>query len=529
MASRGLKLPFPVRLGVSIAILIGSGLVLIGLSGLRADPEKKEGTDLLRQLVIVETVVKHDQNLVIETNGLVVPFKEIRVAAEVSGRITMKAPECQAGTFVKKGTKLLEIDSTEFQLEVDRLTAEVDQAKSQISELDSEITGVQKMVALAKKDVEIAQRELKRLEKSRNVVSSSELDQTRKAFNGAQNVEVNQSNQLQVLTSRKSRLKSGLDLANAKLRKADFDLKRATVIAPESGVIVAESVQQDDFVQKGSPLLIFEDTSAAEVRISLRNDQLMRIQDSMPREPKSSDDQGVNPYRLPPLKSKITYSMGEGEHVWEGELSRFDGIGLDEQTRSAPCLIHIDNPIEISGAKERALVRGMYVNVKLEVQQTIPLLRIPSVAQHAGGTVWGVIDVEQVETTKKDDTKEESGEELGEESNGSTGKSYVGKLKRFEVEVVQSYKSSESEELWAVYMPGGKAPKVDQIIVRTPLVEPLEGELVQLENWPQKEKASPEPPAKSQGDTEEKQTQVESDKTADTAKDDQKKDKIERS
>ena len=80
--------------------------------------------------------------------------------------------------------------------------------------------------------------------------------------------------------------------------------------------------------------------------------------------------------------------------AWRGMLSRFDGIGWNEQTRTAACRVYVDNPraVETIGqpasAAPPALVRGMYVSVLLHATPSTTLLRIPERAVRPGNSAW---------------------------------------------------------------------------------------------------------------------------------------------
>lgn len=66
-------------------------------------------------------------------------------------------------------------------------------------------------------------------------------------------------------------------LAGTMLERVKLDLERTRVVSPSDGMIVADLVEQDSFVSKGTPLVMLEDTSAAEVKTSLRMDEIARI------------------------------------------------------------------------------------------------------------------------------------------------------------------------------------------------------------------------------------------------------------
>ena len=55
--------------------------------------------------------------MTLEADGVVVPFREIELAAEVAGRIVERDERCRAGNFVTQGTLLARIDPQDYQLE----------------------------------------------------------------------------------------------------------------------------------------------------------------------------------------------------------------------------------------------------------------------------------------------------------------------------------------------------------------------------------------------------------------------------
>ena len=84
-------------------------------------------------------------------------------------------------------------------------------------------------------------------------------------------------------------------------------------------------------------------------------------------------------------------------------LSRFDGIGLDERTRTVPCRVLVPHPREVrvraangepivSPTGPPALVRGMYVTVQIQARTGTALLAIPENALRPGNRVWQVVD-----------------------------------------------------------------------------------------------------------------------------------------
>lgn len=105
-------------------------------------------------------------------------------------------------------------------------------------------------------------------------------------------------------------------------------------------------------------------------------------------------------YRLPPTPATIVYRLGEREFTWEGVLSRYDGLGVDEQTRTVPCRITVEEPRstvrgDSGGARgPRSLLRGMFVKVIVHAVSEGELLSIPEQAIRPGNRVWLIEDGE---------------------------------------------------------------------------------------------------------------------------------------
>ena len=145
---------------VPIAILAGGVVAFVAISkGLRKTPplEKERGA-LAGAIVVVAR--HHEEGMTIHADGIVVPYREIEVSAEVPGRIVDCAENCRAGNYVEKGQLLLTIDPQDYQLDVERLQKLLQQAKVAMEELSEQIRGAESLTEIAVKDLELRTREL---------------------------------------------------------------------------------------------------------------------------------------------------------------------------------------------------------------------------------------------------------------------------------------------------------------------------------------------------------------------------------
>jgi multidrug efflux pump subunit AcrA (membrane-fusion protein) len=384
----------------------------VGIAGyllLVYKPPAPEPEPIVRPPPLVETkpLERHEGSLDIRSDGSVVPFREISTSAEVSGRVVVKSNECNAGNFVTKGTLLLQIDPTDYELEIQRLTTQLVEAAASIEELEVEISNTGELIELSNEDLVLQKRELARMSNlSIGVVTESELDRAKQAELAARNTLAVLKNQEHLQKTRRNRLNAVRKLVDIQLKKAELDLDRTHVTALINGVIVEDLVEEGDYVQKGTLLVTLEDTSAVEVKCSLRMDELYWLWRSKSQQD-SATDQAARPYEIPQTSVTVIYELPQSHirYAWSGQLSRFDGIGLDERTRTAPCRVIVDDPLAVTMLEDPlratastpsggiaigppALVRGMYVSLQIHVATVGDFVRIPEEFVRPGKALW---------------------------------------------------------------------------------------------------------------------------------------------
>jgi multidrug efflux pump subunit AcrA (membrane-fusion protein) len=399
----GIVLPL-LLIGVGVGVYVGLG----STSPEQITTDEGSAAALLDRLPVAEVHPARgfdgSRTLNIDVTGIVVPFREITVAAEVAGRVVFKSKDCQTGRFVTKDEVLYRIDKKDFELEVERLLSQRDQALAQIEELEQEIDNSAKMVELSREDVALQDKEIDRLKSLPDgYASETELDTARRALLTSRNQLLTTNNQVDLLKARRNRLELAVQLAGTQLEQAQVNLNRCEIKAPISGVIVSESAEEDSFLQRGATICSIEDTSRVEVLTQIRSDQLMAIlsQESTSNETDSTTGRlDSQRYKLPKTPVSVTYTVAGMENTvfsWKGYLSRYDGLGLDPKSRTVPCRITVEKPGEycVNGQQPSrrsggppALVRGMFVDAEIQTQPATPLILIPKLAYRPGEKVW---------------------------------------------------------------------------------------------------------------------------------------------
>jgi multidrug efflux pump subunit AcrA (membrane-fusion protein) len=382
----------------SVLILAGGVAAFLALSKWLHEEPPTVSEAATAPIVKTATVREHHDGLTIKADGVVVPYREIDLSAEVAGRVVERADVCRAGNYVTRGTLLARIDPQDYQLEKERLEKERQQASVALEELAEELAGSEQLIQIAEKQLVLRGKELTRMQRLGRAVSTTELEQTEAAELTARDTLLQLKNQVRLLKVREGRLKAALDLAASKLAKAELDLARTEIVAPVDGIIVADRIEQDAFVQRGTSLVTIEDTSKVEVKCKLNMADLFWLWDRQPSsEGAVVGDDPADAYQIPETPVDVVYRLvgrDNSEFTWSGHLSRYDGFGLDEKTRTVPCRVVVDNPRERASAAGETgppvLLRGMYVTIRIQVDPRTPLLRVSEPALRPGNVVWRV-------------------------------------------------------------------------------------------------------------------------------------------
>ncbi|MBT7256007.1 MAG: biotin/lipoyl-binding protein, partial [Planctomycetaceae bacterium] len=98
------------------AIWLLAGLMIVGIVALPSPVTNSESESKLDPLVPVQAATKFESTMTVQADGVVVPFREIQLAAQVAGRIDHKSENCRAGRQVKQGDELFRIDQRDYLL-----------------------------------------------------------------------------------------------------------------------------------------------------------------------------------------------------------------------------------------------------------------------------------------------------------------------------------------------------------------------------------------------------------------------------
>ncbi|MCC9658227.1 efflux RND transporter periplasmic adaptor subunit [Rhodopirellula halodulae] len=392
------RLRFLVNLVVSVSIL---GLSVYGYTflGERTRPQRKKPPKSPFTVVSTSDLREHRGPVQIDVNGVVVPLRELRLATEVAGRAVELSRNVRAGRSVASGEVLLKLDATEYELEVKRLKALSKQEAAEEDAVRVSIENTRELQTLAEKQLEIANQETKRVRAlvDQRAASASEVDTARRAELAANAELVTLQNQLREQAAQLQLVIEKRQLTGVLLERAELDLSRCVVRSPIDGRVVSSAVEEQSFVPMGTTFVTVEDTSAVEVRASLTADQMFWIWNSRSTADDPILDSGESFETSSPegresgvtVPAIVSCELGNERHRWSAVFERLDGVGIDPNTRTYPCLFRVEAPLSKSDSDlERPLTRGMFVNVSIETNPNRKLLRVSETAVRPGNRLW---------------------------------------------------------------------------------------------------------------------------------------------
>ncbi len=370
---------------ISVA-LITISVVIFFVVGRGRVPQQQGLATASAAVVEAIPIEDHTGGIDFDVDGVVIPFREIEIPAEVAGRIDWKSENCRVGHTVTGGELLVRIAREDYDLEVRQIQENVKQARANVHELDVEIITRQRQIELAQEDLSIKRREVDRYEKidDPGVYSKSELDTARLKELQARDALQTEEDQLELSEARRTRLDAAIDLGLAQLEKAELELTRTDIHAPIDGVITREGPEQGGYVQRGGMVAVVQDSSSMEIRCSLPMHQMNWLWQS---ERGAGDLVPTNnAYELPETPATVEFDLGTARCKWQGSLAYFDGAQVDQQTRMVPCRVVVKNPREmtfegeVTAAAKSApitLMTGMFVKVRVHARPGVALLAFP--------------------------------------------------------------------------------------------------------------------------------------------------------
>ncbi|MBT3351253.1 MAG: HlyD family efflux transporter periplasmic adaptor subunit [Nitrospinaceae bacterium] len=389
---------------VSAAVVLILGIALTVF--LVRNPREAVTVEPVKRGRLVRTLrlKKQKKTFLINAFGSVRPRNEIKVVAEVSGRVIRRSDGFRDGGFIKKGDTLFKIDPVDYKLAVAQREAEIAQLTADISKLLQEENNYRADLAIAQRYLDVVQNELKRNQRLRKqkVVSPGKLDISLQAVLRQEGEVQRINNLISLVAPNLAQKKAALDVTRARLEEARLNLIRTRIIAPFDARVRNSNLAVGDYIREGNTVGTIYDASVLEVPVSLPVEDarwaFRRIEGQ--QFPRTQDE--LQQYFS---SAKITWSRFGETFEWQGRVTLV-GAGLDEATRAVTMVIEVPEPFKSwKPGKHPPLTVGMFVKVGIVGITLQDVYVIPRSALRPGDQIYlyrgGVLDMLSVKVIRK--------------------------------------------------------------------------------------------------------------------------------
>ena len=322
-----------------IAVLAASLLTAALLVAARQDVARTAPV-VQPPLVRVLAVAPRPVELVVRTQGTVVPRTESDLVAEVAGRVIWVSPALASGGFFAAGDPLLRIDPVDYRVAVERARAGAEARRSE------------------------------------ERVNARNLDRGRRLAGegliSARDLEIAENAAALARASRRE--------AEAALEQAEIDLARTEMHAPFAGRVREERVDVGQFVARGTTLGRIYAVDYAEVRLPITAEDVAFL--SLRLDGAGDDGDG------PAVVLRADFAGAARE--WHGRVVRTEGE-IDPRSRMVHVVARVDDPY--GRAVERPgvpLAVGLFVAAEIRGRTIPEAVVLPRAALHGADQVLTV-------------------------------------------------------------------------------------------------------------------------------------------
>ena len=288
--------------------------------------------------VDVIKVKKVDQAIQINASGTVIPARELKVKARVSGEVKSIYKELVDGGVITKGTEIICIDPDDYELAMIKAKREVVNARYSLQ--------------LEQGHQAVALQEWSLIYKGKAKNSSADTD-------------------LILRKPHLEKVKADFAAAEAEYKKAKLNLERTRIIAPFNAFVRSKNIEVGSQISTQETLVELVGTDEYWIKVSLPVDRLKWIQVPLKRE-----DRGT--------MAKVGY---RNQFSTNGNVIKCLG-DLESQGHMARLIVSVDGPSAITKTKAPPLLIGEYVSVQLMGKTLKNICRIPRTALRNNKWVW---------------------------------------------------------------------------------------------------------------------------------------------
>jgi RND family efflux transporter MFP subunit len=321
--------------------------------------------------------------------GNIEPATVLKAKSEVNGKIRYIHPELKQGGSLPKGTTVLRIETTTFEISLDASKAGLASSQSLLQQIIAEEKSAIRSLHIAQKNVDLGSAELERVKvlvEARTIARNQLNIEEQKVLQLRSSVQSIQGN-IDAYASRKASIRAQIKQSKSQVDQSEDSLVRTEVVLPFDARIGSVAVDVGEFVAAGGQLFEALGIEAVEINAQLSVKHVRALATTMNGNdnPQLVNMQvGANFQQVVAgwdLEAKVRIVGGDKNTIWDGVLLRISE-SVDPTRDTLGMVVAVYNPYAgvIPGVRP-PLLKGMYVSVEF-LSQAIDMLVIPRRALH---------------------------------------------------------------------------------------------------------------------------------------------------
>ena len=343
-----------------------------------------ESKPIAERIFYVETLRPQPQDVqpIIKTFGSVRASRTAEIRSMVQGRVIFLSERFQNGHFVEKGTKLVGIDSSDFESALSDRRAELDRDEAIFTELEGELAWERRLKVGVGHQLELVDQERIRAREllGQGLLSKKAFDDAESEFLKIEQARMQHEQTVSRLDSRIEQQTAVLVIAKTAVRDAQRDLEDTNIYAPFSGHISGVGLGLGQRVAVGEGVGRLLSSTELEVMFDLPESDFSRILS----EPSTGSNLPTESLIGKPLK--ILWRLGGLVRTFGAELSRI-GSEIDPSVGGIQIYAALESEAYLEGIRA-----GAFVEVEMVDQIYKNVFKLPVSALSNEDTLYLIVD-----------------------------------------------------------------------------------------------------------------------------------------
>jgi multidrug efflux pump subunit AcrA (membrane-fusion protein) len=300
--------------------------------------------------------------------------------SEVKGQVIWRHPDLDSGKLIAGGTKVLEIDPTDYQLAIVQAEADLAAYAAEAAQIDAEAENTSRILDLEEARLALSDAELVRNRQllKQGVAAQTRVDEAERATLLARRSVVELKNTLALIGPRRAALAAQIARTNAALARSQRDLDHTSITTPYDVRVTAVTAERFQYVNIGQTLVAADGVDRVEVVAQLPFAAFLRLL-----------------YGTEPIEDTLA-AVRDGPSSRMAAEVRVEGA-LDARARTVPVVVTVEDPYGNSNPPLRPpLLPNMQVELTLTGRIIPGSLVIPEAALH-GKLVYVADDQDQLD------------------------------------------------------------------------------------------------------------------------------------